>query len=61
LAGGEDCAGKLSDIAARVQEAGITKTAIIAVGQAFGQGELSAVSKLYDGNFSHAERSAVKK
>ncbi len=50
--------GRLADIADLVQKAGITKTAMIAVGRVFGQGELSAVSKLYDRNFSHAERCA---
>lgn len=53
--------GQLADIAVRVKEAGITKTAIIAVGQAFAQEDITAVSKLYDSNFSHAERCASKK
>ncbi len=52
--------GHISDIATLVQEAQITKTAIIAVGQVFGQEELTAVSKLYDKDFSHAERTASK-
>ncbi len=50
--------GELANIAGLVQKAGITKTAMIAVGKVFGEGELAAVSKLYDRNFSHAERDA---
>ncbi len=50
--------GTLQDIAAKVKRARITKTAIIAVGAAFGKGELLAESKLYDKTFSHAERKA---
>ncbi len=50
--------GTLADIAAKVQTAGITKTAIIAVGEAFGRGELAAVSKLYDKGFGHGCRNA---
>ena len=48
--------GELATIAAQVQEAGITKTAIIAVGRVFARGELSAVSKLYDKEFKHGYR-----
>ncbi len=48
--------GTLLSIADQVQEAGITKTAIIAVGQAFAEEELQAVSKLYDKGFSHGCR-----
>ncbi|MDH5297945.1 MAG: precorrin-4 C(11)-methyltransferase [Desulfobulbaceae bacterium] len=48
--------GTLADIAAQVQAAGITKTAIIAVGEVFGHGELAAVSKLYDKDFAHGCR-----
>ena len=48
--------GTIADIAAKVNEAGITKTAIIAVGEAFGQGDLTAVSKLYDKGFAHGCR-----
>lgn len=48
--------GTLADIAATVKGAGITKTAIIAVGKVFGSGELEAVSKLYDKNFAHGCR-----
>ena len=48
--------GTITDIAAKVKDAGITKTAIIAVGEAFGDGDLSAVSKLYDKDFGHGCR-----
>jgi len=48
--------GTLGDIAAKVTAAGITKTAIIAVGEAFGRAELHAVSKLYDKDFDHGCR-----
>jgi len=48
--------GDLTNIARLVQEAGIRKTAIIAVGQAFAEGELQAVSKLYDKGFAHGCR-----
>ena len=50
--------GTLSDIAAKVKDAGITKTAIIAVGEAFGRDDLKAVSKLYDKDFGHGCREA---
>ena len=50
--------GTLADIADQVKTAGITKTAIIAVGEVFGHGELSAVSKLYDKDFAHGCRQA---
>ena len=48
--------GELKDIARKVQEAGITKTAIIAVGKAFAEGELQVASKLYDKAFTHGCR-----
>lgn len=48
--------GDLSTIAQQVKEAGIVKTAMIAVGHAFAGGELKAVSKLYDKNFTHGSR-----
>ena len=48
--------GNLMSIARQMQEAGITKTAIIAVGQVFGEEELRAVSKLYDKGFTHGCR-----
>lgn len=48
--------GDLVTIVQLVQEAGIRKTAIIAVGQAFAEGEMMAVSKLYDKGFTHGCR-----
>lgn len=48
--------GDLTTIGQQLQEAGITKTAIIAVGQVFGHEELQAVSKLYDAKFAHGYR-----
>lgn len=48
--------GNLSSIAKQMKEAGIKKTAIIAVGQAFAETELKAVSKLYDKDFAHGCR-----
>ena len=52
--------GTLNDIAAKVKEAGIRKTALICVGQVFAGTDLQAVSKLYDRNFSHGTRSATE-
>jgi len=51
--------GTLADIAAKIREAGISKTAIICVGRVFADLPLAAVSKLYDKEFSHGSR-AVK-
>ena len=48
--------GTLSDIAARVSEAGVEKTAMIVVGGVLGQG--GEASKLYDPTFSHGYRVA---
>lgn len=48
--------GTLADIAPQVREAGIRKTALIAVGQVLAEGELRAASKLYDKEFSHGYR-----
>ena len=48
--------GDLSSIAEQVEQAGIKKTAIIAVGKVFGKDALIAASKLYDKDFSHACR-----
>ena len=48
--------GDLSSIARQVKEAGIMKTALIAVGQAFAEAEPQAVSKLYDKGFTHGCR-----
>ena len=46
----------LADIAGLVGKAGITKTAIIAVGQVLAQAPPPVLSKLYDKNFSHGYR-----
>ena len=48
--------GTLSTIAALVKEAGITKTAIIAVGKVLAEGPPPALSKLYDEAFTHGYR-----
>lgn len=48
--------GTLSDIAAKVEEAGIGKTAMIVVGRALER--RGAVSRLYNGEFSHGYRKA---
>jgi len=53
--------GTLGDIAAKVRQAGIRKTAIIAVGEVLAEGPPPALSKLYDAAFSHEYRAAVKK
>jgi precorrin-4/cobalt-precorrin-4 C11-methyltransferase len=50
--------GSLADIGPRVKEAKIRKTALICVGEVFADSHLTAVSKLYDKNFSHGERQA---
>lgn len=52
--------GTLRDIAEKVKDAGIKKTALICVGKVFEDVELAAVSKLYDRTFSHGTRDAVK-
>ncbi len=52
--------GTLEDIAAKVKETGIRKTALICVGEVFGGSSLQAVSKLYDRSFSHGTRKADK-
>lgn len=52
--------GTLADIAAGVEEAGIRKTALICVGEVFGDNALHAVSKLYDRSFSHGTRKGKK-
>ncbi len=53
--------GTLADIAARVQEAGIGKQALILVGDVLRarQEGLKAVSRLYDREFSHEFRSGI--
>ena len=48
--------GTLSTIAAQVKGAGITKTAIIAVGKVLADGPPPVLSKLYDEAFSHGYR-----
>ncbi len=48
--------GTLGTIAQQVKEAGITKTAIIAVGEVLADGPPPALSKLYDKEFSHGYR-----
>ncbi len=48
--------GTLATIAALVKEAGITKTAIIAVGKVLAEGPPPALSKLYDEAFTHGYR-----
>jgi len=50
--------GTLSDIAFRVRETDIRKTALICVGNVFADRRIEALSKLYDKTFSHAERNA---
>lgn len=50
--------GTLADIASRVRDAGIAKTAIIAVGRVFDTAAPPALSKLYDPQFSHGCRDA---
>ena len=47
--------GTLEDIADRVKDAGITKTALIVVGDVLGIGEVTP-SKLYDAHFTHEYR-----
>jgi len=51
--------GTLGDIAEKVKDAGIKKTALICVGKVFANSDLAAVSKLYDRSFSHGTRQAV--
>jgi precorrin-4/cobalt-precorrin-4 C11-methyltransferase len=51
--------GTLADIAEKVRTENITKTALICVGQVFGQTPLRALSKLYDKTFSHAARNSI--
>lgn len=51
--------GTLADIAEKVRTENITKTALICVGQVFGQTPLRALSKLYDKSFSHAARNSI--
>ncbi|MDA3970316.1 MAG: SAM-dependent methyltransferase, partial [Desulfobulbaceae bacterium] len=48
--------GTLATIAQQVAEAGITRTAIIAVGEVLADAPPPALSKLYDKHFSHGYR-----
>lgn len=48
--------GTLEDIAAKVKDADIRKTAIIAVGEVLAQAPPPVLSKLYDRSFSHEYR-----
>ncbi len=50
--------GTLADIAEKVKEANITRTAIIAVGQVLAEAPPPVLSKLYDKHFSHGYRKA---
>lgn len=52
--------GTLATIAAQVKEAGITKTAIIAVGEVLASCPPPALSKLYDRHFAHGFRDAAQ-
>jgi len=52
--------GTLASIAAKVKEAGITKTAIIAVGKVLASCPPPALSKLYDRHFGHGFRDAAQ-
>lgn len=51
--------GTLADIAGRMRAAGVSKTAIIGVGEVFADQELLAVSRLYDRGFGHGSREAL--
>lgn len=51
--------GTLATIAEQVAEAGITRTAIIAVGEVLADAPPPALSKLYDKHFSHGYRDKV--
>jgi precorrin-4/cobalt-precorrin-4 C11-methyltransferase len=48
--------GTLGTIAALIKEAGITKTAMISVGDVLAEGPPPVLSKLYDGGFTHGYR-----
>ena len=51
--------GTLADIADKVKEAGIRKTAIIAVGDVLAQAPPPVLSKLYDKSFTHEYRKGI--
>ena len=53
--------GTLVDIAAKVEEADITRTAIIAVGQVLADAPPPVLSKLYDKHFSHGYRESKER
>lgn len=48
--------GTLEDIADKVRQEGVTKTALICVGSVFGDDAFKTPSKLYDKDFSHGLR-----
>ncbi len=50
--------GTLDDIADRTLRAGVSRTAIIAVGRAIGEAPDFSLSRLYDSSFSHGYRQA---
>jgi precorrin-4/cobalt-precorrin-4 C11-methyltransferase len=50
--------GTVADIADKVHQEGIRKTAMICVGKVFDRGAIPAESKLYDSTFSHGTRTA---
>lgn len=52
--------GTLATIGAQVKEAGITKTAIIAVGEVLASSPPPVLSKLYDRHFAHGFRDAAQ-
>lgn len=52
--------GTLEDIAQKVKDAGITKTALIVVGDVLGVDEVTP-SKLYDAHFTHEYRNGKGK
>lgn len=51
--------GTLADIGDKVKEAGIRKTAIIAVGEVLAQAPPPVLSKLYDKSFTHEYRKGI--
>lgn len=53
--------GTLATIARQVKEAGITRTAMIAVGEVLAEGAPKVLSKLYDKEFSHGYRKGEAK
>ncbi len=53
--------GTLSSIATQVKNAGITKTALIAVGKVLAEGPPPVLSKLYDEAFTHGYRKGTSR